>query len=65
MTTLTTDQTLLERLYSAASRGVSAGERRHQRVSFVYGNLPKGSTVTKQQVEKALDEMDKLDGASA
>ncbi len=57
-TNLMTDQGLLLRLSAAAARGVSPQERRKQRVSFVYGNLPKESAMTKHQVEEALDKID-------
>ena len=45
-----------------AKRGVSASERRQQRLSFVYGNLPKGSAMTKHEVEKALERLDEMEG---
>ncbi|MBB4837254.1 hypothetical protein HNP52_000305 [Sphingomonas kyeonggiensis] len=61
-TNLVTDQNLLERLNAAARRGVSLQERRRQRVSFVYGNLPKGSAMTKMQVEKELERIDDTEG---
>ncbi|MEO7466737.1 MAG: hypothetical protein ABIV36_06980 [Sphingobium limneticum] len=57
-----TDSGLLQRLAAAAARGVSLEERRLQRVSFVYGNLPKGSAMSRQQVEQALGRMDKMEG---
>lgn len=59
---LKTDAGLLGRLQAAARRGVSVEERREQRVSFVYGNLPKGSPMTKHQVESALKNLDALEG---
>jgi hypothetical protein len=62
MVTIATDATLLERLSVAATRGVSVSERRQQRVSFVYGNMPRGSTMTKHQVEAALNKKDATDG---
>ncbi len=65
MTNVVTDTGFLDRLYAAASRGVSAGERRDQRVSFVYGNMPEGSTLTKRQVADALRAFDSVDGATA
>ncbi len=61
-TNLATDRGLLERLTQAAKRGVSADERRQQRLSFVYGNLPKGSDLTKLEVEKALQRLDEMEG---
>jgi hypothetical protein len=61
-TTLVTDSSLLERLTAAAKRGVSPAERRQQRLSFVYGNLPKGSDMTKHDVERALERLDQMEG---
>jgi hypothetical protein len=61
-TDLKTDVGLLGRLQAAARRGVSVEERREQRLSFVYGNLPKGSSMTKHQVEDALKNLDALEG---
>lgn len=57
-TKLITDQGLLQRLSAAAARGVSAQERKKQRLSFVYGNLPRESAMTKHQVEEALSHID-------
>lgn len=61
-TNLVTDSALLERLAAAAKRQVSAAESRQQRLSFVYGNLPRGSNMTKHQVERALEKLDRLEG---
>jgi hypothetical protein len=61
-TNLKTNEALLGRLAAAARRGVSSEDRRKQRLSFVYGNLPKGSDMTKTQVEEALDHIDELEG---
>jgi hypothetical protein len=61
-TNLQTDRNLLARLAAAAARGVSVEERRKQRLSFVYGNLPKSSAMTRNQVEQALDRLDELEG---
>jgi len=61
-TNLKTDAGLLGRLNAAARRGVSIEERRAQRLSFVYGNLPKGSAMTRHQVEDALKNLDALEG---
>ena len=49
-----TDQRLIDRLERAARHSMTADEIRQQRVSFVYGNLPHDSTMTKSQVERAL-----------
>ncbi|APR52386.1 hypothetical protein CA223_12505 [Sphingomonas koreensis] len=61
-TNLMTDRGLLDRLSAAAKRGVSLEERRKQRLSFVYGNLPKSSSMTKHQVEQALERLDEMEG---
>lgn len=61
-TNLATDSALLERLTAAAKRGVSPSERRQQRLSFVYGNLPKGSAMSKHEVEVALERLDVMEG---
>ncbi|MBY6016163.1 hypothetical protein KUV75_14800 [Qipengyuania gaetbuli] len=61
-TDIATDASLLERLKSAAERGVSAAERRQQRLSFVYANLPRNSDMTRHQVEKALERLDAMEG---
>lgn len=57
-----TDQQLLERLHDAAKRPVSSEELRKQRVSFVYGNMPADSSMTRHQVRVALE---RLEGAAA
>lgn len=49
-----TDLALLERLRIAASREMTPEEVRRQRVSFVYGNLPDSSSMTRHEVEAAL-----------
>jgi hypothetical protein len=49
-----TDKDLLARLKAAARREMTAEEIRSQRVSFVYGNLPKGNPMTKDQVAVVL-----------
>ena len=61
-TNLVTDTGLLDRLAAAAKRGVSADERRAQRLSFVYGNLPRNSGMTRHEVERELARIDEQDG---
>lgn len=61
-TNIMTDRGLLDRLSAAAKRGVSVAERKQQRLSFVYGNLPKGSPLTKHEVEQALERLDEMEG---
>jgi hypothetical protein len=51
---LKTDQKLLDRLTESTKQPVTKEELHKQRVSFVYGNLPRESTVTRKQVEEAL-----------
>ncbi|RCK28039.1 hypothetical protein TH8_01255 [Thalassospira profundimaris] len=45
-----TDEALLKRLKKAASEPLTKAELEQQRVSFVYGNLPNDSTITREQV---------------
>lgn len=61
-TNLITDTGLLDRLTAAAKRGVSAHERRLQRLSFVFGNLPRNSGMTRHEVERELARIDEQDG---
>lgn len=51
-----TDKELLESLRYAASRELSRAELLAQRVSFIIGNLPKESTITREQVEEILEQ---------
>lgn len=53
-TQLKTDQALLERLKAAASHKMSREEVMRQRLSFVYGNMPIDSEMTRPQVREAL-----------
>ena len=53
-----TDPELLERLKNAVRHEMSPDEVRRQRLSFVYGNLPQDTTMTKHQVEAALARLD-------
>lgn len=59
---LKTDLDLLNRLQSAARRSPTKQELDAQRVSFVYGNMPKESSMTRHQVEEALA---RFEGAAA
>ena len=52
-TNIKTDRRLLERL-SASGRFVTKEQLSRQRVSFIYGNLPSDSAITRQQVESVL-----------
>ena len=51
---LKTDEALIERLKQSASTPVTKKELECQRVSFVYGNLPTDSTITKERVVQRL-----------
>jgi hypothetical protein len=59
---LKTDEALLNRLHKATVQSATKEELHKQRVSFVYGNLPDDSTITKQQVEAALA---RIEGSAA
>lgn len=52
------DAALLARLRQAAQKEMSPEEVRRQRLSFVYGNLPNGNTMTRDEVEVALDRLE-------
>ena len=54
-TDIKTDPKLLERLSAAAHKQATAEQLRRQRVSFIYGNLPSESSITRDQVESSLD----------
>ncbi|MEN5168105.1 hypothetical protein ABE444_00905 [Brevundimonas pondensis] len=51
---LTTDAVLLERLKAAAAYKMSRDEIQRQRSSFVFGNMPFDSSMTRPQVVEAL-----------
>ena len=55
MKPLHTDAELLERLRLAAQRPMTREEVREQKISWVLGNLPFDSTVTRKEVEAAID----------
>jgi len=55
---LKTETALLAQLFEAVKRPMTSEEVRRQRLSFVYGNLPADSTLTKHQVAAALDRLD-------
>lgn len=54
-TDLKTDAGLLMKLEQAAKRHMTKDEMRLQKISFVMGNMPKESTLTRQQVAEILD----------
>jgi hypothetical protein len=51
---LQTDANLLRRLREAARQPLTKEELHRQKVSFVYGNLPSDSTITREQVEAVI-----------
>lgn len=51
-----TDDGLLRRL--TASAGVNREMLLRQRASFIYGALPRDSTITRHQIEKALQKVE-------
>jgi hypothetical protein len=48
------DETLVRRLEAAAARELTSEELRAQRVSFVYGNMPQDSSLSRKEVVDAL-----------
>lgn len=53
-----TDPAFLARLAQAAKHEMTVEEIRRQRVSYVYGNLPQGNTMTRREVAAALSRME-------
>ena len=53
-----TNADLLRRLREAAGKTLTAEELRAQRLSFILGNLPKDSTVTRDEIEEILDQIE-------
>lgn len=62
MSDLRTDPGLLKRLVEAAKVEMTGEELRRQRASFVYGNLPNDSTLSRGEVEEVLG---RLEGKAA
>lgn len=52
----TTDDRLLKLIEKARYHVMTPREKWQQRVSFVFGNMPFGSTVTREQVEAQITE---------
>jgi hypothetical protein len=52
--TLKTDPKLIKRLQESASEPITKEELARQRVSFVYGNLPNDSTITRDRVAEKI-----------
>ncbi|MEO0713293.1 MAG: hypothetical protein AAFY37_05220 [Pseudomonadota bacterium] len=55
---IATNKELLDQLHKAAKRQISQEELHAQRVSFILGNLPQDSDMTKADVEKVLQELE-------
>jgi glutamine synthetase adenylyltransferase len=55
MTTLKTDERLLQALRESSTRALTAQELDRQRVSFIMGSLSTDSAVTRAQVKEILD----------
>ena len=53
-----TDPDLIDRLTKSASQPKTLKQRFAQRVSFVYGNQPKGMNFTREEIENKLRNMD-------
>lgn len=52
------DPKVIETMKRAAARPMSREERREQRVSFIVGTMGSDSTVTREEVERILDEQE-------
>ena len=52
------DPQLLDALQRSAGRKMSPEEKRQQRVSFIMGTMGDDNTITRQEIEKILDEQD-------
>jgi hypothetical protein len=50
-----TDEVLLERLRESARRPLTKREVAAQRISWVYGNLPDDSTLTRDEVARIIE----------
>lgn len=52
--TLKTDDALIKRMQESAKRPPTRDELERQRISYVYGNLPTKSTVTRDRVAQKI-----------
>ena len=52
--TLKTDDALIKRLEESAKKPITKEELTRQRISFVYGNLPDKSTITRARVAEKI-----------
>jgi hypothetical protein len=51
---LKTDRALLKRLEASAKKPITKKELAEQRISFVFGNLPSDSPITRERVAKKI-----------
>ena len=51
---LKTDVALIKRLKESAKKPITRAELEQQRISFVFGNLPSNSTITRDKVAKKI-----------
>jgi len=49
-----TDETLLKRLRESARKPLTKAQIAEQRISWVYGNLPNDSTLTRDEVARII-----------
>jgi hypothetical protein len=54
LATFKSDESLLEKIRKAEARPLTREQLDRQTISFVYGNLPLDSTITRDQVAKRL-----------
>jgi len=54
--TLKTDDALIRRLEQSVKKQLTKEELEQQRISFVYGNLPNKSTITRDRVARKIKE---------
>lgn len=50
-----TDEALLARLRRAANVDMTGDQLRAQRISFIHGNLPHESTMSRDEIERTLE----------
>lgn len=58
MFNIKTDEGLLNQLKAAAQQKLTKDQSRQQRVSFVFGNIPSDSTITRRQVEEIIGKIE-------
>lgn len=54
ITALRSDDRLIARMRESAAKPVTKSQMERQQISFVYGNLPSDSTITREQVMQRL-----------